>query len=173
MSFYAISTLTTKLFIPSPCHSFYPLLCPLFILLFLSLVSTPVWTTCLCNLKAGVYPNPGWLCYMPLLVSDVICLCVTRMANIINVPYTWVYHRLSFLPSIIHVVGIAKPWFTMFALTVLFRWCQKGEDRHDHGYFGLTWFELTSSKFSLLWLDCLALTYVCLSMSICSFGLSS
>jgi len=42
MRFYAISILTAKLSIPSPCHSFYPLFCPLFILLFLSLASTPV-----------------------------------------------------------------------------------------------------------------------------------
>ena len=35
---YVISTLTAKLSIPPPCHSFYLL----FILLFLSLVSTPV-----------------------------------------------------------------------------------------------------------------------------------
>jgi len=79
---------------------FYPLFCPLFILLFLSLVSTPVWTTCLCNLTIVVYPNPGWLCYMRLLVSYVICLCVTGMVNIINVPYTWVYHRLFFFPPL-------------------------------------------------------------------------
>ena len=35
---------------------------------------------------------------MLLLVSYVTCLYVTEMANIINVPYTWVY-RKSFFPN--------------------------------------------------------------------------
>ena len=89
---------------------------------------------------------------MPLLVSYVNCLCVTGIANIINVPYTWVYRRLFFLhyPS----GGDCKhPEFLCLACPTFF-------DDAKRGKIGMTvvvlvWLGLSSflKNFSLLWLD--------------------
>ena len=84
------------------------------------------------------------------------------------------YRRLLiFFPPLPKWWWLQTPWFILFVLTTLFRWCQKGENWHDHDYFGLTWLDLTLYNLvsTLAWCV-LALAYLCL-LSIWSFGLSS
>ena len=88
------------------------------------------------------------LCYhaVPLLVSAVLCLWMTRMTNIIIVPYTSMYRQL--FPTWPQWCWLHQPWFYMFDLSTLFRWCQKGKDEHDLVWFSPPSVKLTSLKFS-------------------------
>ena len=91
---FTISALPTKLFITPLWNRFCSLFSPLFLPMLPTLFSTTVFAIWLCFLT-----NNGlcWIlvCYACLLV--IPCLCVTRMANIITEPYTWVYRWLFFL----------------------------------------------------------------------------
>jgi len=173
MSFYAISTLTAKLSIPSPCHNFYPLFYPLFILLFLSLVSTP-FQLLVCAI---------WLLWFILiLISYAICLCLFLMLFVcawLGWPLSITYHILECIidcfvslrypsgsdckhPSLTCLLGLTffddvkrgKIGMTMVILV----------------WLGLNWF---LQKFSLFWLHCFGTNLCFPFMSIWSFGLSS
>jgi len=96
----------------------------------------------------------GFFFFIVVLACAITCLCVSRMTNIINVLILECIAGCLFFPPLPKWWWLQTPWFTLFALSTLCRWCQKGEDGHDHGYFGLTWLELLSPDFfsSLPWL---------------------
>jgi len=150
-----LSSFTANLTRPPP--SPYSLPCSLHVsplLFFLSPCLHHLYALFICTVCLTlVISYPGYFALLLCLVQAIIFLCVTRMADIINVPYTWVYRKLFFFPPLPKWWWLQTPWFTMFALITLFRWCQKGEDRYDHGCFGLIWLELISSKnfSSLAW----------------------
>ena len=133
----------------------------------------PVCTNCLHYLLCGL-TNIGYVLFwffgfIVVLACAISCLCVTRMANIINVPILkCIAGCYLFFPPLPQWWWLQTPWFILFVLTALFRWCQKGEDRHDHDYFDLTWLELTLYNLvsTLAWLV-LALAYLCL---LCQYG---
>ena len=139
----AVISLIAKLFIPPSWNNFYSLFCPLFSpLFFLELIPKNCFALSGCAVwLTTVYVNLGWLCSraMPLLVFAVTCLCVTGMANIVNVPYTWVYRRL--FSSITHVTMIANTLIFYVWRVHPFLMMPKRERWHD-----LVWFSLRSVK---------------------------
>ena len=80
--------------------------CPplVFLTLFAPLFELSVCVGCLIIVISYL----GYLASLLWPVYVLNCLCVTGMTNLINVPYTWVYRRLSFLASITQVVVIAN-----------------------------------------------------------------
>ena len=90
--------------------------------------------------------------FIPLLVKCVTCLCVTRMANIITLPCTWVFVIIS---SITALEVIASTLDFNFRSPHPFRWWQKGEDECDLisiGFPSLSWL-LNSCFLSCVWIE--------------------
>jgi len=85
-----------------------------------------------------------------LLLAPVSNPC---FLNILISQFSACLHQL-FALSFVQLINCKHPGLPCLLCLTLFRWCQKGEDRHDHGYFGLTWLELLTPDFfsSLAWL---------------------